>query len=315
MDKVDISVVIPVYDEAENIPVLYQSLKAVMEKLRKSYEIIYVDDGSTDSSAAILRGLSDKDNRVKAVIFRRNYGQTAALDAGIKAAKGSVIVTMDGDLQNDPEDIPFLLEKIYNKGYDVVSGWRYNRKDSALRWLLSRLAYLFRRMLLSDRVHDSGCTLKAYRKECFEGVALYAQMHRFIPAILTWKGFRVTEIRVRHHPRKKGKTKYNLSRLAKGVLDALVLRFWIRYSAQPIHFFGIFGFILLSAGFASGAYLSFIKLFYNIPIAGRPLLFLTVIMLVVGVQFIFFGIIADMIAQVYYGLNQRQSYSIKERIG
>lgn len=307
----DISIVVPIYNEAANIRPLYQVLKAVLEETGRKYEIIYVDDGSNDDSLKILKDLKKTDAFVKGIVFRKNFGQTAALDAGIKAALGGMIVTMDGDLQNDPADIPLLIKEM-EKGYDVVSGWRYKRNDSSVRNFLSRIANLLRKFLLGDMIHDSGCTLKAYKKECFNNLNLYGEMHRFIPAILAWKGFSIGEVKVRHHSRKAGKTKYNLTRVVKGFLDLLVLRFWMQYSSRPMHLFGILGFIFLALGLGFGTYLTIIKFYFKAVLTGRPLLFLTVLLFVVGVQFIIFGILADIMVQIYYGQREKQFYNIKE---
>lgn len=305
---IELSIVVPVFNEEENIGPLYKSLVSV---LSGRYELIFVDDGSRDKSFDILHRFYEKDNRVKVIRMRKNFGQTAALDAGIKAASGSIIVTMDADGQNDPADIPFLLDEL-KKGYDVVSGWRYKRNDSFVRNILSYCANMLRKFLLGDVIHDSGCTLKAYKRECFDGLSFYGEMHRFIPAILSWKGYKIGELKVSHHPRRRGKSKYNLSRLVKGFLDLLVLRFWMRYSVRPIHLFGIIGIFLLMLGFFSGIYLSIVKFYFKIALAGRPMLFLTVLLFIIGVQFIVFGILADVMVQIYYGLNQRRAYSIKE---
>lgn len=312
-NSVDISIVIPAFNEADCIKILYEKIIAATGNLNKQFEVIFVDDGSCDGTDRILKDLGTNDKRVRAVIFRRNFGQTAALDAGIKSAKGDVIITMDADLQNDPADIPKLLEEL-DKGYDCISGWRYPRRDPFMKNLLSRLADMLRRFILKDGIRDSGCTLKAYKKECFNTINLYGEMHRFIPAILFWKGFRIGEIKVTHHRREKGRTKYNFTRVIKGFLDLLVLRFWMSYSARPIHLFGVVGFFLLLLGFLFGTYLTVLKLYFHATLAGRPLLFLTVLLLMVGVQFIVFGILADIMVQVYYSSGRRQSYNIRETV-
>jgi len=310
---VDISVVVPVYNEAKNIYELFHSLNGVLEKTNRAYQIIFVDDGSRDDSLKMLKDLKKKEANLKVIALRRNYGQTAAIDAGIKSSSGKVIITIDGDLQNDPQDIPNLLREL-EKGYDVVSGWRYQRNDSFIRDALSKLAYLLREFILADKVHDSGCTLKAFRRECFDGLNLYGEMHRFIPAVLAWKGFSIGEVKVSHQARRYGKSKYSLTRVIKGFLDLLVLRFWMQYSGRPIHLFGVVGVILLLLGFSSGAYLTFIKLYFHAQLAGRPLLFLTILLVVTGVQFIVFGILADIMIQIYYGANDRRIYNIKETL-
>ncbi len=313
-NNLDISIVIPAFNEANCIKMLYEKIIAVLGGLNKSFEIIYVDDGSCDGTDRILKDLAANDHRLKAIIFRRNFGQTAALDAGIKSAQGKIIVTMDADLQNDPADIPRLIDEL-SKGYDCVSGWRYPRRDSFMRNLLSRLADKLRRFIVNDGIHDSGCTLKAYKKDCFNNLNLYGEMHRFIPAILKRRGIKIGKVKVTHHSRIKGKSKYSLTRLVKGSLDLLVLRFWMQYSARPIHLFGVMGIIMMIFGFICGIYLTFVKFYRHIPLAGRPLLFLTVLLLVVGVQFIVLGILTDIMVQIYYGSEDRKVYNIKETLG
>lgn len=306
----DLSIVIPVYNEQENVSLLYQRNKQVLDKVRRDYEIIFVDDGSTDNTFRELQKIHAKDKKVKIIKFRGNFGQTAALDAGFKLAKGDIIVAMDGDLQNDPADIPRLLEKM-QEGHDVVSGWRYPRKDPLMKHILSRCADKLRRFITGERIHDSGCTLKAYRKECFENLDLYGEMHRFIPALLLWKGFKIAEIKVQHHPRKYGRTNYNVLRLVKGFLDLLVVKFWMQYSARPIHLFGGLGLLLTLLGFLAGVYLSYQRLFLMIPIGGRPLLLLAVLLIILGVQCIIFGLITDILIKIYFGEGNR-AYTIEK---
>lgn len=295
----DISIVIPTYNEEDNVLPLYKEIKAAMDGLKKEYEIIYVDDGSTDRTFSNLEKLNSKDRKVRIIKFRKNFGQTAAMDAGFKAAKGKIIIAMDADLQNDPADIPALLKKM-DEGYDVVSGWRYKRNDSISKKFISLIANALRKMLTGEKIHDSGCSLKVYKKECFDNLNLYGEMHRFIPALLMWKGFKVGEVKVNHRPRKHGKTKYTISRVVKGALDMLVVLFWQRYSTRPIHLFGGLGLLTGLIGFLVALYLAIIRLFYNVSIANRPLLLLSVLLMVLGVQFIIFGIVADILIKTYY---------------
>ncbi len=309
MKTVEISVVIPVYNEQDNILLLYQKNKQVLDQLNKEYEIIFVDDGSKDQTGKNL--LSIKDSRLKVIKFRKNFGQTAAMDAGFKHAQGSIIITMDGDLQNDPEDIPKLLEKI-NEGYDVVSGWRYYRKDPLTKHILSRLADKLRRFITKEKIHDSGCTLKAYKRECFKDLNLHGEMHRFIPALLLWKGFKVTEIKVKHHRRYKGKTKYTMTRVIKGLLDLIVVKFWMQYSARPIHLFGSAGLILSGLGSLITIYLIFMRQIFDQPIANRPVLQFAILLIILGIQFIFFGILTDILIKLYY--KEDPPYSIEKII-
>jgi len=294
-----LSIVIPTYNEAENVGRLYSELLPVLKALKHPYEIIYVDDGSTDGTRQKLRELNAKDRTAKILFHRRNFGQTAAMDTGFKYATGDVIITMDADLQNDPADIPKLLAKM-NEGFDVVSGWRKYRKDPLGKKLFSRFAGLMRRMLTREKIHDSGCTLKAYRKECFRGLDLYGEMHRYIPAILTWRGYRVTELVVNHRARQFGKSKYGMSRLFRGFLDLLVVKFWMQYSARPIHLFGGLGLSCFGLGFVAGLYLLVRKLFYAESIANRPLLLLVVLLIILGVQFFGMGVMTDALTKIYY---------------
>ncbi len=304
----DVSVVIPVYNEEENVELVFRKNKDVLDRMKLAYEIIFVDDGSKDKTFQNLCRI--KDTHVKIIRFRRNFGQTAAMDAGFKAAKGKIIISMDGDLQNDPEDIPRLIAKL-KEGYDVVCGWRKDRKDSLLKHIISRGANVLRKVIINDHIHDSGCSLKAYKKECFDDLDLYGEMHRFIPALLEWKGFKVTEMVVKHHPRKYGKSKYTMKRVLKGFLDMLVLKFWMQYSTRPIHLFGGLGVLTAFLGAATGIYLTIMKIFYGVPIGNRPLLLLAILLVIVGSQFLIFGVLADILVKIYYKDNK--NYSI-ERI-
>ncbi len=300
-----VSVVIPAYNEEKNIKPLYEKIKKV---LSGDYEIIFVDDGSTDRTYQAIKSI--KDSKVKVIKFRKNFGQTAAMDAGFKHSKGDVVIAMDADLQNDPEDIPRLLKKM-EEGYDVISGWRYNRKDSFLKTSISIFANWLRKIITGERIHDSGCSLKAYKKECLKDLNLYGEMHRFIPAILLWKGFKVGEVKVSHHPRKHGKTKYNLLRVLKGFLDLIVVAFWQKYSARPIHLFGSVGIGSGILGVIIGMYLTVRKILYEESISNRPLLLLAILLIIIGVQFIVFGLLADILIKIYY--KDHANYSI-ERI-
>jgi len=242
----DISIVIPVFNEKENIYPLYTKLKQVLESLKKSYEIIFIDDGSTDGSQDFLRQISQKDKLVEVVIFRKNFGQTAAISAGFDYARGDIIVTLDADLQNDPEDILRLLEKI-EEGFDVVSGWRVKRKDPFLtRKLPSYVSNWLTSSLTGVRLHDYGCTLKAYKREITRDIKLYGEMHRFIPALASWVGASIGEVKVNHHPRKYGKSKYGFSRIFRGFLDLLTVKFLLSFATRPIQIFGKFGLISIA---------------------------------------------------------------------
>ena len=238
-NKPHLSVVVPLYNEEGNVEELHRRIVAALASIGKFYEVIFIDDGSTDKTSDIARSLSP----LTLITFRRNFGQTAAFDAGFKQAKGEVIITLDGDLQNDPKDIPLLLAKI-NEGYDVVSGWRHERKDPLSKKIFSRAADLLRKILLDDNIHDSGCSLKAYRRECFDHLDLFGEMHRFIPALLELEGYRVAEVKVSHHPRVYGTTKYNWKRAIKGLTDMIAIWFWRKYASRPVPFFGGTGLFL-----------------------------------------------------------------------
>src|SRR3989344_9630186 len=257
----DISIVIPVYNEEANIPLLYSQLTKAMKPY--NYEIIFVDDGSTDNTFDAL--LKIKDSHLKIIKLRRNFGQTAALSAGFSNSSGKIIVQMDGDLQNDPFDIPKLIDNI--DGYDMVSGWRFDRKDSFSKKILSKFANCFRRLLIHDPVHDSGCSLKAYKRECFNEIDLYGDMHRYIPALLNWKGFKIGEVKVAHFSRKFGETKYGYSRLLRGLLDLLNILFWRKYSSRPLHLFGGIGIIVTALGFLLGLYAAYLRILRHVDLS------------------------------------------------
>ena len=310
--KVEISVVIPAYNEQENVGILYRKLKPVLDRLRKKYEIIYVDDGSTDKTFDVLVQIHKKDKSVKVIKFRKNFGQTAAFDCGFKQAVGDIIITIDADLQNDPEDIPNLLSKL-NQGYDVVSGWRVKRNDTLMKKLTSKFSNFLRRAITGDNIHDSGCSLKAYRRECFKDLDLYGEMHRYIPSILLWKGFKITEIPVKHYSRKFGSSKYSFTRLFKGFLDLIIVKFWMQYSTRPIHLFGFFGIIFSIFGFIIGAYLTFIKFFEGMKISNRPLLLFCILLILLGAIFIVFGILADIMIKIYYK-DDIKTYNIEKEL-
>jgi len=305
----DLSVIIAAYNEEENISRLYSKLKPVIKN--KKHEIIFIDDGSTDNTYKEMKKLAI-DNSVKIIKFRKNFGQTAAWKAGIDNAKGSLVITMDADLQNDPKDIPKLINKL-KKGYDVVSGWRYKRKDNFSKKLFSLFSRFLRKKIIKDPIHDSGCSLKIYRRECLEDLELQGEMHRYIAEILHLKGYKVGEIKVNHLPRTRGKTKYNFKRLLKGFLDLLVVAFWQRYSSRPIHLFGIWGLIMSFSGGVIGIYMLYLKYIYKISIANRPLLLLSVLLVILGIQFIIFGLIADILIRIYYS-GDKKNYSIEKII-
>ncbi len=310
----DLSIVIPIYHEEENIPLLYHAVTAALDPAGLEYEIIAVDDGSMDGSFAALKELALRDPRLRVIRFRRNFGQTAAMSAGFEAARGAVIVPMDGDLQNDPADIPLLLKKIA-EGFDVVSGWRKDRQDAFVnRTLPSRIANWLISRMTGVHLHDYGCTLKAYRREVLEGIGLYGEMHRFVPALASRVGARVTELPVRHHPRQYGQSKYGISRTMRVILDLITVRFLLSYATKPIQLFGKWGiYCFLMAG-ASGSATLYMKLFGNHSMNRNPLLFLTTFLLFMGVQFIALGLLGELNARTWYESQGKPVYSIRERL-
>jgi glycosyltransferase involved in cell wall biosynthesis len=310
MTKTAVSIVIPVYNEEENITELHTKLSNVLPAITEKYEILFVDDGSTDNSFDMLKELNREDKRVKLIKFRRNFGQSAALSAGFDYSKGDIIITMDGDLQNDPGDIPKLLETLEKGDYDVVCGWRFDRADSMLKKLFSGIANRLRRRFTAEDIHDSGCTLRAYKKECIVDLELYGEMHRYIPALLLWKGYKIGEVKVKHHKRKHGTTKYSWKRIIKGFLDLIVVTFWQKYSARPIHVFGGLGLLLSVVGGVVSMYLVIQRLFFGMSLAERPLFIVSIFMVIVGVQFVVTGVLADIMLKVYYGLKERKQYLV-----
>jgi len=304
---VKLSVVVPIFNEEENIVALHQEIDEVCRKENYEYEIIFVDDGSTDSTYELAKQLKP----LKYIRMRRNFGQTAAMDAGIKAAQNDYIITMDGDRQNDPTDIPRLIAFAREKELDVVSGWRKNRKDTLMKKFTSRGANLLRGMIVKDHIHDSGCSLKLYKKECFQKVNLYGEMHRFIPALLEIKGFSVGEIIVNHRPRTAGKTKYNWKRTFKGFVDMISVWFWNRFAVRPLHLLGGMGIVSFLIGLLFGIW-SIILFIMGANLSGYMQPILTVFFIVIGVLLFVFGLMADMLTKIYYGSKIDDSYSIKD---
>ncbi|MBN2422257.1 glycosyltransferase family 2 protein [Candidatus Woesearchaeota archaeon] len=305
----EISIVVPVLNEEENVKQLFDEISQVVSKLKKTYEIIFVDDGSWDNTFKALNSINDK--HLKIIKLRNNFGQSAALDAGFKNASGNIIIAMDGDLQNDPNDIPALLNKL-NEGYDVVSGWRADRKDPITKKIPSKIAYLIRKRITKLKIHDSGCTLKAYRKEALDGLDLYGEMHRFIPDLIALKGFKITEVKVNHRPRLKGKTKYKFTRMLKGFLDLAVVYFWKKFAKRPIHFFGGIGTLFILSGGIIDAYLLFGRLFLDQSLADRPLFILANFILIMGIQLFVTGLLADISMKNHYKITKEMNYSIEK---
>jgi glycosyltransferase involved in cell wall biosynthesis len=312
ISALDISVVIPLYNEEESIPELYQKLTAVLEEYNRPYEIIIVDDGSKDGSFPLLRQLALEDQRLQVVRFRRNFGQTAAFSAGFDHAHGEVIITMDADLQNDPRDIPKLMEQM-DAGYDIVSGWRKDRQD---RFLDRKLPSIIANRLISNvtdvRLHDYGCSLKAYRREILRDVHLYGELHRFIPALASQVGGAVTEVPVNHYARKFGTSKYGISRTVRVVLDLITVWFLGSYATRPLHVFGTLGLLSSAIGTLFIFYLTFVKYIYLEDIGTRPLLLFAVLLIVVGVQFITMGLLGEMIIRTYHESQNKPIYIVRE---
>lgn len=304
-----LSVIVPLYNEEGNVKELHRKIIEACRKLGKSFEVIFVDDGSKDATIKDCECLTP----LKLIKFRKNFGQTAAFDAGIKNASGEIIVTLDGDLQNDPEDIKLLLAEM-EKGYDVVSGWRWQRRDSLGKKVFSRGANFLRKIFINDNIHDSGCSLKAYKRECFEDVDLMGEMHRFIPAILELQGYKVGEVKVSHHPRVHGKTKYNWRRGIKGFVDMISIWFWRKYANRPIHLFGGGGIILSLFGLAVLIWMAVMKIFFNQSLSEKIWPLIGVFLIMVGIQLFVSGLLADILIKNYYKNRNRMNYSIKEII-
>jgi glycosyltransferase involved in cell wall biosynthesis len=310
----EISIFLPVKDEEPNLLLLHDKLDQALRTLGRTAEIIYVDDGSTDDGLRILRGLAQMDRRVRVVALRRNYGQTAAMAAGIDAARGNVLIPMDADLQNDPADIARLLEKL-DEGYDVVSGWRKNRKDKLItRKIPSMMANRIISWIGGVPLHDYGCSLKAYRRESLADVHLYGEMHRFIPIYASWAGARVTEIPVTHHARTMGKTKYGLSRTLKVVFDLMTIKFMASYQTKPIYVFGSCGMLAFLASLVAGIW-AVVKKIEGISFILTPLPTITVVMFAVGVQFLLMGLLAEMMVRTYHESQSKPIYAVREKIG
>jgi glycosyltransferase involved in cell wall biosynthesis len=311
----ELSIVIPVYNEEENVEPLIQEIKAVVRPLGVRYEIIAVDDGSQDSTFPTLAQLYQNEPHLRVLKLKRNFGQTAALAAGLAYANGEVVVMMDGDGQNDPADIPALLVEL-DRGNDLVSGWRYSRQDALLR---RRLPSMIANRLISwttqVKLHDYGCTLKAMRKDVAKDLKLYGEMHRFIPAIAYERGARIAEIKVKHRVRAHGKSKYGIGRTLRVILDLLTVKFLVSYSTRPAHVFGPVGIASVVVGFLLAAYLTIQKLVYQAEIGGRPLLLLAILLIFIGFQFVTMGLLGEMLARTYHESQDRPVYAIAEILG
>ncbi len=321
------SIVVPAHNEEGSLEKLYQAVLSVFDKMESptspeasrgtllaaKWEMIVVDDGSTDDTYEVLQTLHDRDSRVKVIRFRRQFGQTAGWSAGFDSARGKYVIVLDADLQNDPEDIPAMIQKLKNDNLDVVSGWRKDRKDGQSLMFLSKIGNRMRRWVTGEKIHDHGCSLKVYRSEALKNLELYGEMHRYITALLSWQGYNVGEMVVRHHPREHGKTKYSVRKKFKGILDLLIVKFWIQYSARPMHFFGAIGAVFIAAGFLLGGTLGALWLFRVIGLQNRSTPLLAVLLVLLGFQFLLSGVLADIVAHTYYA--KKKPYSIKSTEG
>lgn len=306
-----LSVVIPVYNERDNLDLQYAALTETLELFGRPYELIFVNDGSRDGSTEKLDALAARDPRVKVVEFRRNYGQTAAMQAGIQHATHDYVVTIDGDLQNDPTDIPRMVAQL-EEGFDLVHGWRKNRQDTFVnRKLPSKIANWVISKVTGFPVHDLGCTLKVIRREIAQELELYGELHRFIPILAHWHGARCVEIETKHHPRRFGTTKYGIGRTTRVILDLMTVKFLIRYSISPMKLFGGMGLAAVTGGFLAAAATIAMKLVGGIDMTGNPLLLLSVLGLVVGGQFFVLGMLGEVCSRIYYACRERQPYAVR----
>ncbi|MGF1480307.1 MAG: glycosyltransferase family 2 protein [Cyanophyceae cyanobacterium] len=308
----DVSIVIPVYNEVDSLPLLLEAIAQTLQERHLSYEIIAVDDGSTDGSTELLKQLAQSRSDSCAILLRRNYGQTPAMAAGFHYATGRALVSLDADLQNDPADIPLLLDKLA-EGYDLVSGWRQNRQDAALTRLLpSKIANWLIGKVTGVPIHDYGCSLKAYRAELVADMHLYGELHRFLPALAFIEGGKITEMPVRHHPRRFGRSKYGLGRTFRVLMDLLTIWFMKKFLTRPMHVFGFLGLALMFVGVLLGAYLSFLKLGLGQNIGDRPLLILVAILLLTGLQLFGFGLLGELLMRTYHESQGRPIYRVRE---
>jgi len=313
-DQLEVSVIIPIYNEEDNLEPLHKGLKEALESLGKSYEIVAVDDGSTDGSFEVLRALHRSDPSLKVIRLRRNFGQAAAFAAGFDQAAGEIIVSMDADLQFDPADVRKLVDKMA-EGYDIVSGWRVDRQEAFLtRRVPSAVANRLISWITGVRLHDYGCSLKAYRAEVIQSVRLYGELHRFIPALASSIGVEVAEVPVSHHPRRFGKSKYDLSRTLTVLLDLFTVKFLLSYATRPMQVFGLLGLLSFAIGTVIAAYLGFIRLFLGSPIANRPLLLLAMLLIFVGVQLVTMGLLGELTIRTYHEAQGKKIYVIREML-
>ena len=310
-DKPEVSFVIPLYNERESLLELKEKISRTMAVASRSFEIIFVDDGSTDGSGELIERMHREDPRVRLVQFRKNFGKSAALDAGFRVASGRYVVTMDADLQDDPEEVPALLKKL-EEGYDLVSGWKKRRRDPLSRRLASKIYNYFTYVFSGIRLHDFNCGLKAYRREVVKNIRVYGELHRYIPVVAHKLGFRVTELPVRHHPRKYGRSKFGAARFFRGAFDLMTVTFLTRYSKRPLHLFGFIGIVCFVAGSAVSAVLAYQRIFLQKYLSNRPLLFLGILLIIIGIQFFSIGLLGEMITA---GNQHADVYLVRKTIG
>lgn len=307
-----LSLIIPAKNESENLEILYQSITQALRHTNKRYEVIIINDGSTDATQQVIERLHERDPRIIGIELKKNFGQTPALAAGIDHARGEIIIMLDADLQNDPHDIPLLLEKIH-EGYDIVSGWRKDRKDKLVtRKIPSRIANYILNSASNTPIHDLGCSLKAYRREVIADLNLYGDMHRYLPIYAGMNGARIAEIEVHHRPRMFGQSKYGLSRVFKVVIDMVTIQFWAKFLTKPMRFFGMVGLMLLSAGSLAALYLTYLKVAYGAAIGDRPLLIFATLSILAGLQVIGLGILGEVLARNYFESQGKKTYSIRK---
>ena len=311
----DISVVVPLYNEEENALLLYEELQSVLSGLLQTWEIIFIDDGSSDRTLEILGNIQKNDACVRVVGLRRNFGQTAAMTAGFDHAHGDIIITMDGDLQNDPHDIPRMIEKL-NEGFDVVTGWRFHRKDPYFsRKLPSMIANRVISWVTGVKLHDYGCTLKAFRHDVIKNINLYGEMHRFIPAIASGMGVSFTELKVNHRPRRFGASKYGISRTVRVILDLITVKFMLSYATRPLHVFGMVGAVSSSFGVLTVFIMTIQRQFFGVPMGNRPLLLLAILLIFMGIQFITIGLLAELVVRTYHESQNKPIYYVRKVLG
>ncbi|MCO6474265.1 MAG: glycosyltransferase family 2 protein [Melioribacteraceae bacterium] len=304
-----VTILVPLFNEQESLKPLQNEISLALVKIAIDYEIIFIDDGSTDDSLTVIKELRKANNRIRYISFRKNYGKSAAIDVGFKAAKGDAVITMDADLQDDPGEIANLLAKL-DEGYDLVSGWKKKRFDPIIKRYSSKFFNYITRLFSGINIHDFNCGLKAYRKDVVKSVSVYGELHRYIPVLANWQGFTVSEIIVKHHPRRYGKTKFGISRFFKGFVDLITVVFTTRYIRRPMHLFGFLGAISFFAGLVVNGYLTYMKIVYEEFLTNRPLLFFGMLLIIVGVQFFSVGLLGEMLVHT----NQdKRDYSIKEQ--